>query len=136
MTHLGARAKQRRGGYCWIDYNQVYNNTIMQNCSWAFNYYNPPGEIEDQSGSIIKNNITKAPTKFVTGINAPELGFNGDYPIDSNGWPLAGSGAIDGGTVIPGYSDVYFGSAPDIGCYEVGIAGWQAGADWSATPWD
>jgi len=26
MTHLGAHAKQRRGGYCWIDYNQVYNN--------------------------------------------------------------------------------------------------------------
>lgn len=26
MTHLGAHAKQRRGGYCWIDYNQVYYN--------------------------------------------------------------------------------------------------------------
>ena len=107
----------------------------MLPCPWAINYVSPQG-LEDQSGSAIINNSTKAPFNYIRGGNSPTVSSNGDFLIYSDGWPMPESGATDGGTIIPGYTDGYVGSAPDIGCYETGTAGWQAGADWSVTPWD
>ena len=116
--------------------NLIYNNTLMQNCALAFGYYAYPGETPDQRGTKVKNNLIKATAQFVTGANAPEVAYNGNYSIYTTGWPSTGSGAINAGTIIPGYTDGYVGSAPDIGCYETGTSGWQAGADWSVSPWD
>jgi len=36
--------------------------------------------------------------------------------------------------IIPGYTDGYVGSAPDVGAYERGSTPWVAGPDWSLTP--
>jgi hypothetical protein len=47
--------------------------------------------------------------------------------------PLPGSGMIDKGVVLPGYTDGYTGSAPDLGAYEAGGPRWTAGADWQST---
>lgn len=43
----------------------------------------------------------------------------------------AGSPLIDAGTVIPGITDNYKGSAPDIGAYESGDKYWVPGTDWN-----
>lgn len=54
------------------------------------------------------------------------------YPVNSKLQDLritAGSPAIDQGTPIAGINDSYFGSAPDIGAYEHGGAGVEAGPD-------
>jgi hypothetical protein len=39
----------------------------------------------------------------------------------------AGSPCIDAGTVIPGITDGFKGSAPDIGAYEYGVVFWKPG---------
>ncbi len=38
-----------------------------------------------------------------------------------------GAAAIDAGVVIPGFTDGYLGSAPDLGAYESGGLAWAAG---------
>ena len=95
-----------------------------------------PGRHPTRQGTKVINNLYKCPPgRFVTGDLAPQAHHNGDYPIDANSWPSAGSGAIDAGVVIEGITDGYVGSAPDIGCFEVGSKGWTAGADWTETLW-
>ena len=112
-------------------FNEAYNNTILSSCNYAFHVYTLPGEVPNQSGTRIINNIANAPMVFVTGAYAPEHHHNGAYFVDPNGWPTAYSRAIDAGVVILGITDGYVGSAPNIGCFEVGTEGWTAGADWS-----
>src|SRR5208282_4430879 len=41
--------------------------------------------------------------------------------------------AIDAGVVIPGFTDGYIGSAPDLGAYEFGGLAWNAGIGSSPT---
>lgn len=115
--------------------NEIYNNTILDSCKYAFNYWNNPSITPKPTmvGTKVINNLTKAPLVVVTGANGPERHHNGDYAVDANGWPTPSSGAIDAGVVIPGITNGYVGSAPDIGCYEIGTEGWQAGADWVDT---
>ena len=40
---------------------------------------------------------------------------------------LPNAPAIDAGVVIPGFTDGYLGSAPDLGAYEFGSLAWNAG---------
>jgi len=44
--------------------------------------------------------------------------------------PLADSPLVDAGRIVPGITDGFKGSAPDIGAYEYGGERWEAGADW------
>ena len=44
--------------------------------------------------------------------------------------PADGSPLIDAGVVVPGFTDGFKGSAPDLGAYESGGERWVAGADW------
>ena len=41
-----------------------------------------------------------------------------------------GSAGIDAGVILPGFTDGFKGSAPDLGAYESGGKRWVAGADW------
>jgi hypothetical protein len=54
---------------------------------------------------------------------------NHDYSL------RAGSPAIDKGVVVPGITESFKGSAPDLGAYEYGDPRWVAGADWQEQPW-
>jgi hypothetical protein len=47
---------------------------------------------------------------------------------------VAGSPAIDAGVVIPGITDGYAGSAPDIGAFESGVTPWTAGSTLTGDP--
>jgi hypothetical protein len=44
--------------------------------------------------------------------------------------PAEGSALIDAGAILPGFTDGFKGSAPDLGAYESGGDRWVAGADW------
>ena len=113
--------------------NEIYNNTIMSSCEMAFWTCCGSYESLNQRGTKVINNIANAPMYFARGLGAPEQHHNGYYNVDKNGWPTANSGAINRGIVIPGITDGYVGSAPDIGCFEVGTEPWRAGADWTET---
>ena len=47
--------------------------------------------------------------------------------------PKAGSALIDAGSVVPGVTGSYLGSAPDIGAYEAGAAHWVPGVTWDVS---
>ena len=106
--------------------NLIYNNTILNN-GYSFSHYPSSGS---QSGTKIINNIANNTINLVIASEGipPEAHHNGNYPVDASFVPTAGSGAIDTGVIIPGYTDGYVGSAPDVGAYEYGGTYWIPGA--------
>lgn len=110
--------------------NLVYNNTIFNN-KQSFFVWGRVGYVgaQSQAGTKIINNIAKEVIQVAKGEYAPELSNNGYYNFGADFVPVTGSGAIDAGVILPGYTDGYVGSAPDIGAYEYGLAPWTPGAD-------
>jgi hypothetical protein len=60
----------------------------------------------------------------------PELHHNAPGAVDKDGYPAAGSAAIDAGVEVAGITEGFKGKAPDLGAYELGGTRWTAGADW------
>ena len=118
--------------------HHVYNNTLAQ-VSEPFGTFTYSGHVPTMKGTRIINNLINArlspkdPLAFVQGDLGPELHHNGPGAVDREGYPEAGSKAVDAGVVIPGITDGFQGKAPDLGAYEVGVPRWTAGADWSDT---
>ena len=121
--------------------HQVYNNTITMREATpgaaAFGVYTYKNYTPTMKGTRIINNLVNGPmdpkarNQFVQGELGPELHHNGPAAVDRDGYPVAGSSAIDAGVVIAGITDGYQGKAPDLGAYESGKPRWTAGADWS-----
>ena len=113
----------------------VYNNTMMQ-VDEPFGTYTYASYEPTMKGTKVVNNLVnmsmdpKDPRQFVQGELGPELHHNGSGAVDRDGYPVAGSKAIDAGVVIPGITDGFKGKAPDLGAYEFGSPRWTAGADW------
>ena len=116
-------------------HHQIYNNTISQ-CNNAFGTYCYPAYVPTMKGTRIINNLVneamhpKNPSEFVQGELGPELSHNEAGAVDKDGYPTAGSAAIDAGIVIEGITDGFTGKAPDLGAYEFGGPHWLAGASW------
>ena len=101
----------------------VYNNTFwnighyatfggsLTDCDTYNNLSNKGTFIGTSTGT----NITTTTDQFVNSAA-------GDYTLKS------GSVAINAGTVIPGITDGYVPSAPDVGAFEYGATPWTAGA--------
>jgi hypothetical protein len=79
------------------------------------------------------------------GLTMNELVATDNYDIDQATWQFVDpetkdfrlretSPAIDAGSVIPGITGGYAGSAPDLGAYEYGGEHWTPGHDWGAMP--
>jgi Right handed beta helix region len=115
---------------------QAYNNTVYNlssggitvdsntsNASVRNNIvYQSAGNIINNAGSAtVSNNLTGDP-QF---INAA----GGDFHLTSNS-----TSAIDQGAVIPGVTDGYVGSAPDIGACEYGDSNCPRGGGGSSVP--
>ncbi|WP_054023558.1 DUF1565 domain-containing protein [Bacillus sp. FJAT-28004] len=118
------------------NYNLVYNNTAWTQAStinaWGNTF------LTDMYGDRIFNNIIKGYDPEVTAYttigsnltNSP--GFVNEASRDYR--LLSTSSAKDAGIVIPGITDGYVGSAPDIGAYEYGGTDWTAGHNFTAPP--
>ena len=118
------------------DYHQIYNNL-------AFNCTYPDIVIRAVGGgmthSITRNNIAERISGYNRDPNYPIPGvhsnnWQGDIRTqlrDPDNWdfrPKPGAEIIDAGYIIPGITDGYLGSAPDIGPYEYGaISYWIPG---------
>ena len=118
------------------NFNLIYNNTTYSNGNvgyWGSNFQT------DMYGDRIFNNI------FTTAFTLPGTHIEGNN-ITSGTNPLfvdtasynfrlqAASPAINKGVVIPGITDGYIGSAPDIGAYEYGGTDWTAGHNFTSLP--
>lgn len=125
--------------------HNVYNNT-------SFNSNNNNIiiliDLGGNEGTITRNNAADeiAGHRWDTYDNYPVPGiydhnWNGyletgnlwDFLVDPENYdfrPMAGSPLIDAGVDIPGITDGFTGSAPDLGAYEYGGDHWQAGITW------
>ncbi|SDP13893.1 Carbohydrate binding domain-containing protein [Paenibacillus sp. yr247] len=118
------------------NYNLVYNNTAWTNATTVQAW----GNIftTDMYGDRIFNNIIKGYDPEVTAytIHGSEVtsspGFVNEASRDYH--LLSTSPAKDAGIAIPGITDGYVGSAPDIGAYEYGGSDWTAGHNFTSPP--
>ncbi len=108
--------------------HEIYNNTVW-NCSYAQWAWGQSGTqiINQKVINNLSNKQWNVGTYFETNLTTGNPMFidpqNGDFRLQQ------GSPAIDYGTVIPGITDGYTGSAPDAGAYEYGGEDWAPGSD-------
>jgi hypothetical protein len=98
---------------------RVYNNTFV-------------GPAELGQGVDAKNNIVRASNSITASMQSNNLlGIDPLFvnPTARDFQLQAASPAINAGLVIPGITDGFNGSAPDLGAFERGVAPWQAGAN-------
>ncbi|MEY9841142.1 malectin domain-containing carbohydrate-binding protein [Streptacidiphilus sp. EB103A] len=114
--------------------NLIYNNTIG-----PVPWHSIGGLSSSSTGTVIENNIlgyssiaadTSASHATMTDNLAvtTQPGTLFTDPVNGDFHPLStASAAIDKGQVIPGITDGYVGSAPDLGAYEYGGTDWSPG---------
>ena len=120
------------------NFDMVFNNTCW-NCaggSLASSFWG-----DGETGHKFYNNLFNAAFSSTQDIWAKsDLRYNLNTdppyvdPVNRNFQLQASSPAIDAGTVIPGVTDGYLGSAPDMGALEYGAADWTTSAGCNATP--
>lgn len=113
------------------DIHQVYNHTACRSSGSELVIYQSEGNTTSNINTITRNNAAEIISdKTGAPLNGPpgtvSNNWEGDLSAQLRDWrnldfrPKAGSALIDAGMVIPGITDGYFGSAPDIGAYEYG----------------
>ena len=139
------------------DSHEIYNNTSFDISGVDFtildeSYPDPPGGSSNTS-TILRNNLAG---KNIWASSNPQIppgtedhnvysatidSYNSRAlladPENKNFTPKSSAiELIDSGVVIPGITDGYLGSAPEIGAYELGDS-WTAGATWTPNfyPW-
>jgi len=120
------------------NFNMVFNNTCW-NCAGGSLVSSFWGDGE--TGNKIYNNLFNASINSTQDFWANtdlryNLYTNPSYvnAVNRNFQLQASSPAIDAGTVVPGVTDGYLGSAPDMGALEYGAADWTSSAGCSPTP--
>ena len=105
-------------------YLNVYNNTIWNNQTVMGGSLAAPGRTDVKVYNNLANAAVWVGAEFMTNLATAEVPFvdltTDDFRL------LPGSAPVDAGTVIPGYTDGFSGSAPDVGALEIG-ADWTAG---------
>ncbi|WP_369147899.1 RICIN domain-containing protein [Streptomyces sp. R44] len=102
--------------------NTVVRNNILDGAHPDGQTYDyTPGGTPDESNNLVTtrslNNAAPDPRYTAAG--------SGDYGIEP------ASPAVDAGTPVPGLTDGYSGTAPDLGAYETGQPRWVAGCSFS-----
>ncbi|WP_109831106.1 T9SS type A sorting domain-containing protein [Reichenbachiella versicolor] len=108
----------------------IYNNSIYDALEGMGRWEN--GFTLDDV--VLINNYASVGPWYGTDIQSENI-INANNPFINpaalNFEPSNGSYLVDAGKVIPGYTDGFKGSAPDIGAYERGGTKWVPGADWT-----
>jgi len=126
------------GGFPGITINspaagdRIYNNTVF-NCAWSLA---PGNNAWNTTNGAIGNPDPAFWTRYVDEYLAANNLFLSSSPqTELADWTrqkfqlLPGASAVDAGLVVPGVTDGYAGSAPDLGAYEQGAPPWTAGVD-------
>ena len=139
------------------DVHEIYNNTAFDINGVDIiildeDYPDPPGGSSNTS-TVLRNNLagkisghrqnpqtppgTENHNVYSTTSNSFDSRALLTDPENKNFTPISSAvELIDAGVIIPGITDGYLGSAPEIGAYEVGDS-WTAGATWTPNfyPW-
>jgi len=116
------------------NFNMVFNNTCWDAAGGALSTYLLT---DGETGSNIFNNLFTAPPTGGEAVWAQtNLRYNrySDPTFASGSFQLAaGSPAINSGKDIPGITDGYQGSAPDLGALEYGAPDWTGSVGYNAS---
>ncbi|MBS5959029.1 MAG: right-handed parallel beta-helix repeat-containing protein [Clostridiales bacterium] len=118
------------------NFNMIYNNTTYGNGN--IGYWGSDFQTDMYGDRIFNNIFTTAFTLPGTHIEKNNItsGTNPLFvnPTAHNFRLQAASPAINTGALIPGITNGYVGSAPDIGAYEYGGTDWTAGHNFASPP--
>jgi len=119
------------------NFNMVFNNTCwntggaMNSAFWG----------DGPSGDKFYNNLFgNTPSSLADPAANPDMRFNLNSdpsfvnPSNGNFQLQSSSPAIDAGTVVPGVTDGYLGSAPDLGALEYGATDWTSSVGYNPIP--
>ena len=104
----------------------IYNNTLF-NCAdvGTYTYDSWPGQPPPDPAFWTNDVYQYSASNNLFLANSPQMQLvnwtSDDFRLKPN------APAIDAGVVIPGFTDGYLGSAPDLGAYEFGSLAWTAG---------
>lgn len=120
---------------CRHNFIQIFNNTCWGTGGALTTGFPADGE----TGTHVFNNLFNASPSGSTWTNADvRFNFNSSpvfvAPTNGDFRLQASSPAADAGAVIPGVTDGFLGSAPDLGALEYGGNDWTTNAGWSPTP--
>ena len=111
--------------------HSIQNTNVSNNTLWGITGAAVDGGSTPKPTNVnTYNNLANEGT-FVGSSTGTNLSTTTDQFVNSaagNYTLKNGSAAVDAGTVIPGITDGYQGSAPDIGAFESGTTPWTAGA--------
>ena len=137
MWNIGGQGMEMKGNL-----HRIYNNTLIDVGSKSTGSSGSGWlgmAVPGNASSKLYNNFTKkiCNSWTVTPFTAsPYVGNNwtNNNPaiqfedvVNRDFRPVSGSGLVDAGTNLTGYTDGYIGSAPDIGAYERGKPYWVPG---------
>jgi len=120
---------------CRHNFDHFFNNTIWGTANALTSGFNADG----RTGTQVFNNL------FDTSPSGSQWSY-ADVRFNYNSSPVfvaptnadfrlqASSPAMDAGVVIPGVTDGFLGTGPDLGALEYGSADWTTNAGWNATP--
>ena len=110
-------------------FHRLFNNTMASTDAEFWNSYDsyPGGSPENLNNNIYRASLRpdKPGTNELTAVTDPKFTNAGEGGLKFRLRP--DSPAIDRGAVIPGVTDGFIGSAPDIGAYEYGGTDWVPG---------
>jgi hypothetical protein len=107
--------------------DRFYNNTLFNGVNLDESVYDdwPNGNPDPSEWTSDSTQITSANNLYLSSDPSSQLvdPANDDFQL------IVGAPAIDAGVVVPGITDGYLGSAPDLGAYEYGGVHWTAGVN-------
>ncbi len=119
------------------NFNMVFNNTCWNTGGAVASAFWGDGETGDK---FYNNLFGTTPDGMQDPAANPDMRYNLTTdpsfanPQSGNFQLKSSSQAIDAGTVIPGVTDGYLGSAPDLGALESGAPDWTALAGYNSVP--
>ena len=120
------------------NFKLLYNNTVVNNGSSTSNWGAAPYSQESYGTRVFNNIFTNQLTLTADTVSdyntTSSAGLNFVNAAANNYRLLSGSTAINAGAIIPGITNGYSSSAPDVGAYEYGGADWTAGHDFTNPP--
>ncbi|MEL7160200.1 MAG: right-handed parallel beta-helix repeat-containing protein [Bacteroidota bacterium] len=112
---------------------EIYNNTLWDGQDGAFGAWHKEGTAFSNVkiyNNLQNNNVQEEQADKQNNRVFPEGATPFVNEDELNFMLKEGSGAIDFGRDIPGFTDGFVGAAPDAGAYEFGGERWLAGVDW------
>lgn len=118
------------------NFNMIFNNTCRNNAVGLLSSFD--SGVDGETGTHVYNNLFNGTPRGLSWARS-DMGYNlytDPMFVAGTSQLQASSPAINAGTIVPGITDGYTGSAPDLGALEYGGTDWtpQVGCNFTTPP--